>query len=228
MCVLAVVIISPTRYELMLHCWQEEPEERPSFSNLRSKFSAMLQAGSANPYIDLQVDEKAAYYQVKDDEGRERRDSASSGSSEGSVSSIDKQKKKTKVKRKRTNPYAQTPEQPQGQGQGEEGYIAMQSAGSALERRPTQLGIPISQLLPSSSSSAAQNPDHEMTPTDNTQTPLDSRTKNPYVVEPSEALEDSLVFASPPVVEAASNGVHGGSVHESSIGPNGLTESTHL
>ena len=216
------------RYDLMLCCWEEEPEDRPPFSQLRSSFSAMLQAGSADEYIDLQVNEEAPYYQFKDEEKRER-DAESSDSSEGSVSSIDKQKKKKKkktVKRKRTNPYVPTPEQgsqQQGGDSDDEGYLAMQSAESALDR-PTQLGIPISQLLPSSST--APNAEHQLTPVDETGTPLDNRTRNPYVVEPSEAVDESLVATSLPPIAEGSNGTNdvlGGSVRESA-----LVESTHL
>ena len=123
------------RYDLMLQCWQEELLDRPSFPQLRSSFSAMLQ-----------VNEEAPYYQIRDDDQRET-------CSDGSVSSIDKQKKpKEKLKRKVTNPYVPTFEQgQQGQVDGE-GYIAIEGAESALER-PAQLGIPISQLVPVSSSS---------------------------------------------------------------------------
>ena len=202
--------------------------DRPSFSQLRSSFSAMLQAGSADEYIDLQVNEEAPYYQIKDDDQRERSDSISSASSEGSVSSIDKQKKpKEKVKRKVTNPYVPTPEQGQQQGQGddEEGYIAMASG----PERPVQLGIPISQLVPTSSSS--QNVERQLTPVDEAtpqdHTPLERRTTNPYVEEPSEAIEGSLVAASVPVT-VASNGVHSDSIRTASLDPSELVESTHL
>ena len=211
----------------MLHCWQEDPEDRPSFSQLRSSFSAMLQAGSADEYIDLQVNDEAPYYQIKEDEQRERSNSASSGSSEGSISSLDK-KKKPKLKRKRTNPYVPTPDQRQQQGgQGErqgvddEGYIAMQSA----EQRPTQLGIPISQLIPSSSSSAQTPGERQLTPIDDDEDIIvDNRTTNPYVTEPSEVADSSLVASSLPLNPTGTNGVH--TVRDSSLEP--ITESTHL
>jgi serine/threonine protein kinase len=210
-------------YDLMLKCWEEEPMERPSFSQLRSSFSAMLQAGSADEYIDLQVNEEAPYYQIRDDDQRMRSDSASS---DGSVSSIDKKKKpKEKVKRKVTNPYVPTPEQQQGD---DEGYIAMVSAGSTQER-PVQLGIPISQLVPASSSS--QNVERQLSPVDEASpqdhTPLERHTTNPYVQEPSEAIEDSLVAASVPVT-VASNGAHSEGMRESVLDPSELVESTHL
>jgi hypothetical protein len=208
-------------YDLMLRCWQEDPEDRPSFSNLRTSFSTMLQAGSPDTYIDLQVNEDAPYYQVKEEDRRDRSDSASSGSS---VDSLDKKPtKKEKVKRKRTNPYVPTPDQAQGEGppgEGEEGYIPMQSVGSALDR-PAQLGIPISQLMPSASSNERQQ--QQLTPVDEAETPLDNRRTNPYVSEPSELADGSLVASSlPPLLET------NGSVHDSSLGPAELTESTHL
>ena len=70
----------------MLHCWQEDPKDRPSFSQLHLTFSDMLQATSGNVYIDLQVNEDAPYYQISDD--AERRHSASSLCSEGSKGSF--------------------------------------------------------------------------------------------------------------------------------------------
>lgn len=193
-------------------CWEEEPGERPTFSQLKSNFSAMLQAGSSAVYIDLQIDEEAPYYQIKDDE-RERSASVSSGSSDGSVSSIDKEKvkgKKKKVKRTRTNPYVPSPEQQQ-QGNSDGAYLDM-----AGQERPQQLGIPISQLMPSS-----QNADHQLTPVEESEThdhdPLERRTTNPYVTEPSESM--APVAASAPVGNILD------SLQEEA---NGLTESTHL
>jgi serine/threonine protein kinase len=212
-------------YDLMLKCWEEEPMERPSFSQLRSSFSAMLQAGSADEYIDLQVNEEAPYYQIRDDDQRMRSDSASS---DGSVSSIDKKKKpKEKVKRKVTNPYVPTPELGQQEGQegegDEEGSVAM---ASAQER---QLGIPISQLVPASSSS--QNVERQLTPVDEAtpqdHAPLKPQMTNPYVQEPFEVIGGGIVAASVPVT-VATNGVRFEGVRESALDPSELVESTHL
>ena len=200
------------RYDLMLQCWQEEPGDRPSFAQLRSKFSAMLQAGSTAEYIDLQINEEAPYYQIRDDE-RERSASVSSSSSEGSVSSIDKEKAKgkKKLKRKKTNPYVPSPEQA---GNSDGAYLDM-----AGQERPQQLGIQLSQLMPSS-----QAPEHQPTPVEESvpqdHAPLERRTTNPYVSEPSESIVP--VPASVPV----GNGLE--SLRESSVETNGLTESTHL
>ena len=228
----------------MLKCWEEEPMDRPSFSQLRTSFSAMLQAGSADEYIDLQVNEEAPYYQIKDDELRKRSDltgsasadsadeyidlqvneeapyyqikddelgkrsdSTGSVSSDGSVSSTDKKKKpKEKVKRTVTDPYIPTPEQAQQGQQGKGDDEAMVSAGSVQER-PVQLGIPISQLVPAVSSS--ENAEHQLTPvneaTPQDDTPLNVRATNPYVQEPSEAIDDSLIAASIPMTVTSSS-----------------------
>lgn len=52
-----------SRYELMQLCWQESPDDRPSFSQLRDKLEEMMQVD--NPYLDLSnVDESRAYYNV--------------------------------------------------------------------------------------------------------------------------------------------------------------------
>jgi serine/threonine protein kinase len=205
-------------YDLMLHCWQEDPPDRPSFSQLRSQFSAMLQAGSAEEYIDLQINEEAPYYQMRDEDRRERSDSTSSESSEGSIDSLTKEKipKEKKVKRKRTNPYVSTPQQQQQNQQegGEDGYIPMESAGSALDDRPVQLGIPISQLMPAN--------DNQPTPVNEVETPLENHRTNPYVTEPSEVADGSLVASSVPLV-VTTDGVM--TVRDSVME---LTESTHL
>ena len=52
-----------TRYNIMLICWDEQPQKRPTFSKLRSKFDAMLLANREEDYIDLHIDHKQPYYQ---------------------------------------------------------------------------------------------------------------------------------------------------------------------
>ena len=47
----------------MLTCWNEDPEKRPPFSKLRSKFDAMLLADKSNHYIELQIDHNKLCYQ---------------------------------------------------------------------------------------------------------------------------------------------------------------------
>ena len=47
----------------MQTCWQESPDERPNFVQLREKLEEMLMVD--NPYLDLAaVDESQAYYNV--------------------------------------------------------------------------------------------------------------------------------------------------------------------
>lgn len=44
----------------MLQCWQADPQDRPSFVELRSKFDTMLseQKNATELYIDLSLDQK--------------------------------------------------------------------------------------------------------------------------------------------------------------------------
>ena len=70
----------------MRKCWNESPEERPTFSQLRSKFSNLLIATSSGTYIVLEVDENKPYYTMGGEEeeefNRERRNSVFSTNSE--------------------------------------------------------------------------------------------------------------------------------------------------
>ena len=47
----AYLLQSFSSFEIMLDCWKENPAERPTFTNLRSIFDAMLQQD--NPYIQF-------------------------------------------------------------------------------------------------------------------------------------------------------------------------------
>lgn len=47
----------------MLKCWDEQPHNRPTFKDLRSKFDAMLLADKKDEYIDLRIDQSKSYYQ---------------------------------------------------------------------------------------------------------------------------------------------------------------------
>ena len=47
----------------MLKCWDEQPHNRPTFSELRSTFDAMLLADKKDEYIDLHIDHRQVYYQ---------------------------------------------------------------------------------------------------------------------------------------------------------------------
>ena len=96
------------RYEIMLECWQEHPGDRPTFSQLRTKFSTLLLANVDDPYMVLEVDDAKAYYNVAEEETSEQRESVSSNDSDSSL----KKKKgppKKPVWAKPSNPYVETP-----------------------------------------------------------------------------------------------------------------------
>ena len=48
----------------MLMCWNEEPRKRPTFSELRARFDAMLLAERKDAYIDLRIDNDKPYYRL--------------------------------------------------------------------------------------------------------------------------------------------------------------------
>ena len=48
----------------MRMCWVEDPWKRPTFSDLRSKFDAMLLAERNNEYIDLRINNDKPYYRL--------------------------------------------------------------------------------------------------------------------------------------------------------------------
>jgi hypothetical protein len=48
---------------MMMNCWKEKPEDRPTFVNIRDKFEEMMMR--ENPYFDpSSVDESCDYYNV--------------------------------------------------------------------------------------------------------------------------------------------------------------------
>ena len=163
-------------YDVMLECWHENPHDRPTFSALRTKFGTLLQAGSADAYIELQIDEQKPYYQVKEEETGGRRGSISSTSSE---ESIDKQKGKEKEKVKKiTNPYMMRPAQ-------ENSDASFNTLGPAQDT-PQLHGTPVSQLVPQASQQmpvAASPPDEA-----NAHGALELHATNFYVEEPSEVV----------------------------------------
>ena len=55
----------------MLECWNEETKKRPSFTQLRAKFDAMLLAERKDAYIDLQIDADKPYYKSVPDDSQE-------------------------------------------------------------------------------------------------------------------------------------------------------------
>ena len=164
----------PDSYDLMLECWHENPHDRPPFSALRTKFGTLLQAGSADAYIELQIDEQKPYYQVKEEETGGRRGSVSSTSSE---ESIDKEKGKEKEKVKKiANPYMMRPAQ-------ENSDASFNTLGPA-EDTPQLHGTPVSQLVPQ----APQQMPVAVSPPDeaNSHGALELHATNYYVEEPSE------------------------------------------
>ena len=202
----------------MLQCWQEDPEDRPSFSQLRSNFSSMLQAGATAEYIDLQVDEAAPYYRVRDEDLRERRDSASSASSGDSISSIDKEKGKSKqkVKKMRSNPYVTAPNQGETSG-----YFDVLGP---VQERP--LGIPISQLMSppqNGETPIAQNGGGLASAVDESAAldhpALERCSTNPYVTEPSESITAAQVAENVPQLAT---------IRDEQEDREGVRESTHL
>ena len=48
----------------MIMCWIEDPWKRPTFSDLRAKFDAMLLAERNNEYIDLRINNDKPYYRL--------------------------------------------------------------------------------------------------------------------------------------------------------------------
>ena len=48
----------------MLMCWNEHPQKRPKFTELRAKFDAMLAAEGKDAYIDLRIDSDKPYYRL--------------------------------------------------------------------------------------------------------------------------------------------------------------------
>lgn len=52
------------RYDIMLMCWNEHPQKRPKFTELRAKFDAMLVAEGKDAYIDLRIDNDKPYYRL--------------------------------------------------------------------------------------------------------------------------------------------------------------------
>ena len=124
----------------MLECWHEHPSDRPTFSQLRNKFSTLLLATTDDPYMVLEVDEAKAYYTAEEMEENSdsRRDSVSSDDSESSVKKGKKESPKKPVWAAPSNPYVTTPATGQVQSTAavegeqtdvvvEEGYIAMQA-----------------------------------------------------------------------------------------------------
>ena len=58
------------RYQLMLNCWKEDPNERPTFESVTKSLENMMLEDT--PYLDLEtLDESKSYYccdQLSDDD----------------------------------------------------------------------------------------------------------------------------------------------------------------
>ena len=59
------------RYSVMLRCWAADPEERPTFAELRITFDIMMSNQRTESYVDLNVDDLLPYYQMKPAEEEE-------------------------------------------------------------------------------------------------------------------------------------------------------------
>lgn len=98
-------------YGIMLECWQEHPVDRPSFSQLRKKFSNLLLATTGDTYMELEVDEAKVYYTMGEEEEEAFNARKGSISSNESDSSVKKGKKEKKIEKPKwaQNPYVPTP-----------------------------------------------------------------------------------------------------------------------
>ena len=56
--------LCPSSYDIMQKCWEAYYRKRPSFSELRTTFDAMLSNAQNATYIDLNVDEMLPYYSM--------------------------------------------------------------------------------------------------------------------------------------------------------------------
>ena len=50
------------RYDVMLHCWNEDPLQRPTFTELRDHLEEIMSQGCH--YMSFDIDEKNVYYNV--------------------------------------------------------------------------------------------------------------------------------------------------------------------
>ena len=62
-------------YNVMLQCWDEDRQLRPTFAALRSQFDQMLSSKHKENYIHLLVDEEMPYYNLLPVHGRGSKES---------------------------------------------------------------------------------------------------------------------------------------------------------
>ncbi|XP_061173640.1 uncharacterized protein LOC133182811 [Saccostrea echinata] len=53
-------------YQIMRSCWREDPNSRPSFTELCRTFDSMLETSCGEHYINFELDDSKIYYQVHD------------------------------------------------------------------------------------------------------------------------------------------------------------------
>ncbi len=51
----------------MLSCWQEKPNQRPSFQTLKIKFNNILASKGEDAYVDLCIDPNKSYYKTENE-----------------------------------------------------------------------------------------------------------------------------------------------------------------
>ncbi len=50
------------RYVIMQECWAENPDDRPTFTDLRGRLEVMMEENSSSSYLSIQVDSGGEYY----------------------------------------------------------------------------------------------------------------------------------------------------------------------
>lgn len=123
----------------MLECWNEDPQDRPTFPDLRTKFGALLIAGKEDQYISLEVDEMKPCYNVQEEEEEEssRRERSSS---EESIDKIKGKKEEHKeLKTKPSNPYVDHPARQPLQSQTSQ--PASMHSQPSLQSQPSQPAV---------------------------------------------------------------------------------------
>ena len=206
----------------MLECWNEDPQDRPMFSQLRTKFGSLILAGKDDLYIDLEVDEMKPYYLIKEEEEKKEGSSSSSGS-EASIASIEqikgKKREQEELKAKPSNPYVEAPVQPapttasirrqqesiveeerdEGEQTGlEESPYADQLPFRPIPRPGNQTSAPVIAERPAQNAAVSGVPisrlHSDQTSTPESKPPTDGQRTNPYVDDPSSLPASTPVF----------------------------------